>query len=137
MLPSFVRHVEQILPSLKKYRADDVAADAELGAVCGWLLGKQNDRDQTVQSWLSKIQAKSRLENFLAQLNTDLARKKWFIDLQTLEAGLWLRDVPKRGKGLSNEEMRAALRLRLYLPVCGFVIIIIIINFTVRETTNC
>jgi hypothetical protein len=121
MLPSFVRHVARIFPLLKASCPAELAADDPLEEVCGWLLRKVNDRDKgTVQSWLTKIQAKSRLESVMTEM--DITRRKWFIDLQTLEAGLWLRDVPRRGKGLSNEEMRTALRFRLYLPVCGYVV---------------
>ena len=99
-----------------KKQQPETLADASLRDVADWLLSQVNSRDKgTVQNWLSKILAETRMVNLKASMNKD--RLKWFVDLQSEEAGLWLRDIPKKGCGFKNDEMKAALRFRLYLPM--------------------
>jgi predicted DNA-binding transcriptional regulator len=118
MIPSYVKEVHRLQAVLKKHQPD--LAQDPLNEICGWLLNLVLERkDGTVQSWLTKIQAQERIQDIKRRMNK--TRLKWFIDLQTLEAGLWLRDIPKKGRGFSSPEFRAALRYRLYLPVSGYV----------------
>ena len=121
LVSSFVRNVRRLSAELKDHKPD--LAESSLQDVCGWLLGFVLDREEgTVQSWLTKIQAKDRLQKLMEKMDNDKKRKKWFVDLQNIEAGLWLRDVPKKGHGFTNAEFRTALRHRLYLPVFGYVL---------------
>jgi hypothetical protein len=121
LVSSFVRNVSRLSSDLKNNKPD--LAECSLQEICGWLLSFVPDRDKgTVQSWLTQTQAKDRLQQLMTEMDTDKKRKKWFVDLQNLEAGLWLRDVPKKGHGFSNAEFRTALRHRLYLPVFGYLL---------------
>jgi hypothetical protein len=121
LVQSFVRNVNRLTAVLKDHKPDLV--EDSLAEVCGWLLNFTLDRDKgTVQSWLTQVQAKDRLQKLMTKMDNDKKRKKWFVDLQNIEAGLWLRDVPKKGHGFTNMEFRTALRHRLYLPVFGFVL---------------
>jgi hypothetical protein len=122
LVASFVRNVNRLSGVFQKHNPD-LATDS-LRDVCDWLLNFTLPRDKgTVQSWLTQAQAKDRLQKLMdEEMEHDKKRKKWFVDLQNIESGLWLRDVPKKGHGFTNAEFRTALRHRLYLPVFGFVL---------------
>jgi hypothetical protein len=122
LVSSFIRNVNRMSTALKNHKPDLV--DDSLRGICEWLLSFVLPRDKgTVQSWLTKIQAEDRFKKLMEEdLKNDKKRKKWFVDLQNIEAGLWLRDVPKKGHGFTNAEFRTALRHRLYLPVFGYLV---------------
>ena len=118
LIPCFIRCVGNNMHLIKK--AQPTLVCASMQEVLEWTLSQVNSKENgTVQSWFTKIGAQDRMEHIMASM--DKTRLKWFVDLKSEEAGLWLRDVPKKGNGLRSDEMRTALRYRLYLPACGLV----------------